>query len=44
MNQEKPTEQPHQGFSLFVHSLDKSALFTIIGIILLFSTAIFVTL
>lgn len=36
-----PQPPPHHGF---VHNLDKSAIFTVIGIILLFSTAVIVTL
>ena len=38
-NKDRPSS-----FSHFVHSLDKSAIFTVIGIILLFSTSICVTL
>ena len=45
MNSGKKTEEhPQKGIAHFAHSLDKSAIFTVIGIILLFSTAIFVTL
>ena len=36
-------QEPHSARG-FIHHLDKSAIFTVIGIILLFSTAVFVTL
>lgn len=45
---DKPPENAHEShdnsFAAFVHSLDKSAIFTIIGIILLFSCSICVVL